>query len=145
MASQVPTLPSWTLGALGTPRIEALYVVLDQSGAAVFSSEHEADKESAGIGVWQWIRGGRIGLGIASFRYGPNPTDSVCALVGVTSPPGNCVLKVGGTLSRQGDGSLAGALFLTIEDLDGAGLTLPDEFPIIMRRLSLEDFPGALP
>ena len=94
------------LGALGDPRIEALGVILDQNGAVLFTSEHEEDKESPGVGAWGHLPGGKIGLGAASFRYGPNPIDSVCALVLVTSPPDNCVLKVGGTVSRQADESL---------------------------------------
>ena len=133
------------LGALGDPRIEALGVILDQNGAVLFTSEHEADKESPGVGAWGHLPGGKIGLGAASFRYGPNPADSICALVLVTSPPDNCVLIVGGTLSRDGGGGLEGDLFLTVESLDGSEVvTIPAPLPITMERLGLEDFPGAL-
>ena len=133
------------LGALGDPRIEALGVILDQNGSVLFTSEHEADKESPGVGAWRHLPGGKIGMGAASFRFGPNPIDSVCALVLVTSPPDNCVLKVGGTLSRDGNGGLEGDLFLTVENLDGSEvLTIPAPLPITMERLRPSDFPGAL-
>ena len=128
------------------PRIEALGVVLDSGGRALFISEHEADKESAGVGVWGHLRGGRIGLGILSFRIGPDPASSICGLVGATSPPDNCFLKVGGTLSRESGGGLEGELFLTIESLDGMNVfTFPNPLPLSMEPLRLEDFPGALP
>ena len=132
------------LGALGEPRIEILYVILDQSRSVLFTSEHEADKESPGVGVWRPLGGGQIGLGASSFRYGPDPESSICGLVEVESPPGNCVLKVGGTVIRHGSGTLAGDLFLSIETTDGSVvLELPGALPIVMERLSLEDFPGA--
>jgi hypothetical protein len=128
------------------PRIEALGVVLDSGGRALFISEHEADRESAGVGVWGHLRGGMIGLGILSFRIGPEPATSICGLVGATSPPENCFLKVGGTLGRTTGGGLEGELFLTIESLDGMSVvTLPNPLPLSMERLSLQDFPGASP
>lgn len=128
------------------PRIEALGVSLDSGGRALMVSEHEADKESAGVGVWGHVRGGMIGMGILSFRIGPDPASSICGLVGATSPPENCYLKVGGTLGRKAGGGLEGELFLTIESLDGADVfTFPNPLPISMERLSLQDFPGALP
>lgn len=136
------------LGGLGAPRIETLYVVLDQNRSAIFTSEHEADKESAGIGRWRRLPGGKISLGIASFRYGPTADTSICGTVGVDSPPGNCVLKVGGMLDRGDGGSLTGDLFLTVETLDGTtSFAFPGDppLPIVMYRLTLEDFPGALP
>ena len=136
------------LGGLGAPRIEASLVYLDQNGGVLSTTEHEADKESAGVGVWKHLPGGQIGMGVSSFRFEPDPATSVCGLVGVTSPPDNCVLKFGGILSPQADGSLAGDLFLTIETLDGSMvLAFPGDpaLPISMKRLSLEDFPGALP
>jgi len=133
------------LGALGAPRIEALGVYLDSNGGALLISEHEADKESAGVGVWRMVRGGRIALGIFSFRYGPEPGEGACGLIGVTSPPDNCVLKVGGTLARK-KGHLEGELFLTIESLAGLTVvTVPAPLPIVMETLRLEDFPGASP
>ncbi len=89
-------------------RVETLGVILDQNGAVLFTSEHEADKESPGVGAWRHLPGGLIGMGASSFRFGPNPVDSICALIGVDSPPDNCVLKVGGTLSRDGAGGPRG-------------------------------------
>lgn len=134
------------LGPLGTPRIEALYVILDQNGSVLFTSEHESDKEATSVGAWKYLPGGQIGLGAATFRYGPDPASSICDLVGVVSPPDNCVLKVGGTVSRQADQTLAGEMLLTVENLDGSAvITLPAALPIVMRRLTLADFPGALP
>ncbi len=136
------------LGGLGAPRIEQLYVILGAHGSVLFTSEHEADKESAGIGSWKRLTRGRIGLGAASFRYGPDAETSICGTVGVESPPGNCVLKVGGTIRRVGHGAWAGELFLTVETLDGTTtFAFPGDppLPISMRRLALEDFPGAQP
>ena len=132
------------LGALGAPRIEILYVIMGLEGSVLFTSEHEADKESAGVGIWRRVSGGGIFLGAASFRYGPDPATSACAGVGVTSPPGNCVLKVGGTVERQGDGSYAGNLFLSIETTDASSvIEVPAPLPITMERLTPGDFPGA--
>lgn len=134
------------LGGLGAPRIEILYMILDQNRSVLFTSEHEGDKESAGIGTWRRIPGGGIALGVASFRYGPDPENSICGTVGVTSPPGNCVLKVGGTVRRANDGTLVGELFLTVETTDGTtSFAFPGDppLPIVMRRLSVDDFPGA--
>lgn len=134
------------LGAFGAPRIETFYMILGRSGALLYTSEHESDKESPGVGVWKRLQGGEIGLGAASFRFGPDPASSVCALIAVVSPPDNCVLKIGGTVSQQADGSLAGELFLTVENLDGTvDFEFPGDVPISMTRLRLEDFPGALP
>jgi hypothetical protein len=134
------------LGALGEPRIEKLFVILDDNGSVLFASEHEADKESTSVGAWERMGGGMIGLGAAGFRYGPDPASSICAFVGVDSPPGNCVLKVGGTVAPQTGGGFAGELFLTIESVDGGTvLTLPPPLPISMERLGLGDFPGATP
>lgn len=134
------------LGPLGEPRIETLYVILDNNGSLLFTSEHEADKESPGVGFWRHHGAGEIGMGAASFRYGPNPDDSICALVAVDSPPGNCVLKIGGTMSRQAGGGFAGEVFLTVETVDGGTvLTLPPALPMTLRQLTLGDFPGALP
>jgi hypothetical protein len=140
-----PYMALLDLGALGAPRIEALGVYLDSNGGVLLMSEHEDDKESAGVGVWRLLRGGRIGIGVFSFRFGPEPGAGACGLIGVTSPPDNCILKVGGTLARK-KGFLEGELFLTIESLDGLTvLTVPAPLPITMERLSLADFPGALP
>ncbi len=131
------------LGALGEPRIEILYVILDANRSVLFTSEHEADKESPGVGAWRPIGGGQIALGAASFRYGPDPETSICGVVEVESPPGNCVLKVGGTVRRQGSGVLGGDLFLAIETTDGStSVELPGALPIVMERLSASDFPG---
>jgi hypothetical protein len=128
------------------PRIETVYIVLDNSGAAVFTSEHEEDKESAGVGVWQQISHGTIGLGVASFRYGPDIATSICALVGVDSPPGNCVLKVAGTVARAEGGGLEGALLLSVEDLDATVVvTIPAWLPLSMEKLTLGDFVLELP
>jgi hypothetical protein len=128
------------------PRIEALGVSLDSGGRALMISEHEADKESAGVGVWRHVRGNRIGLGMLSFRIGPDPASSICGLVGATSPPDNCVLKVGGTLGRSTGGGLQGDVLLTIESLDGMDVfTFPNPLPISMVPLTLQDFPGASP
>lgn len=96
------------LGALGAPRIEILYVILDPSRSATDTSEPEANRESAGIGLWRPLGGCRIGFGAESFRNGPDEETSICGAVGVASPPGNCVLKLGGVLRRQGGGSLQG-------------------------------------
>jgi hypothetical protein len=85
-------------------------------------------------------------VGLLSFHIGPEPTSSLCSLVGATSPPDNCILKVGGVLSRSGGGSLAGEILLTIESVDGAhAVTFPHPLPLTAERMSLEDFPGALP
>lgn len=128
------------------PRIEALGVYLDSGGRALFISEHEADKESAGVGLWGHLRGGMIGMGIVSFRYGPDAASSICGLVGAISPPENCFVKVGATLGRKTGGGLEGEMFLTIESLDGTNVfTFPNPLPISMERLTLQDFPGALP
>jgi hypothetical protein len=140
-----PYLALLDLGALGAPRIEMLGVYLDNNGGVLMISEHEDDKESAGVGVWRVLKGGRVAMGISSFRYGPQPGAGACGVIGVTSPPDNCVLKVGGTLARK-RGFLEGELFLTIESLDGLTVvTIPAPLPITMERLSLADFPGALP
>jgi hypothetical protein len=128
------------------PRIEALGVSLDSGGRALMISEHENDKESAGVGVWEHLRAGRIGLGILSFRIGPDPASSICGLAGATSPPDNCFLKVGGTLGRATGGGLEGELLLTIESLDGSVVfTFPEPLPLVMQPMTLADFPGAAP
>ena len=146
------------LGPLGFgSRIETFGVYLDDNGGVLMTSEHEDDKESAGVGVWEHLGGGLIGIGTFNFRFGPAPATSLCGFVGVTSPPDNCVLKLGATLSREhdsdsdsdsdsGGGVLVGELFLTIENLDGTVVhEFPPPLPITMERLRLEDFPGALP
>lgn len=128
------------------PRIETLGMILDDDGSVVMTSEHEEDKESAGVGVWQHLGSGAIGIGVASFRLGPDPGTSICGVVGLTSPPDNCFLKVGGVLVRADGGGLVGELLLTVETLDGATqFVFPDPLPIAMRRLTLDEFPGALP
>ncbi|MDX1384327.1 MAG: hypothetical protein R3190_11820 [Thermoanaerobaculia bacterium] len=133
------------LGALGAPRIEQLGIILDDNGSVLLVSEHEDDKESTGVGAWGHLPGGLIGMGVASFRYGG--AMPVCDLVGETSPPDNCILKVGGVLGRDPDGGLSGIMYLTVENLAGSSVLefAPLEFPITMEKLGLGDFPGALP
>ena len=126
------------LEGLREPPIETLYVVLDLSGSALFVSEHEDDKESTGVGVWRHLRGGKIGMGVASFRYA-NPA---CELVGAPSPPNNCVLKVGGTLERVHGGGLEGELAATLESVDATVVVPLGSFPVVMEKLELGDFPS---
>jgi hypothetical protein len=134
------------LEPLGTPRIEALGVVLGRDGGVIIVTEHEADKESTGVGIWERLPGGLIGMGALSFRFGPDPVASICGLVGVISPPGNCVLKFGATLRQEMDGILVGEMIITVESTDGSVvLVLPDALPIFMEPLRLEDFERPLP
>ena len=129
------------LRPLGIDRIEAFGVVLERDGAALFVSEHESDRETTGVGVWQRLRGRRIGVGVLTFRFGE---ESACFLVGVMSPPDNCVQKLGATLRRTKDGSFKGELFITVEGPD-AEFVIPVPLPFSMKPLRLKDFPGALP
>ena len=132
------------VGALGDPRgTEFLGFVLHRDGTVSYNSEHEfMDLESAGIGVWKRLRGGRIGLGVLTYRVGEG---SACALFFGIAPPANCVLKLGATLDRKRGGRLVGELTLTFETVDGETLFILPPLGIKMERLSLRDFPGASP
>ena len=149
--------PSWAEGAHGRPihglyvaeldlrplgidRIEKIALYLHKDGAVSYISEHELDDlESAGVGTWKRLRTGRIGLGVLTYRFG---IASACPLVGLTSPPDNCVLKLGANLRQKKGGALVGKLLLTLE---GAGqqLVIPVPLPFTMRPEWLVNFPGA--
>lgn len=127
------------LNPAGLMRIEGFGFVLHKDGTVIASSEHEVDDvESAGIGVWKRLRGGKIGVGVFNFRIG---TAGGCAAIFGIVPPDNCVLKLGATLDREKGGGLVGNAFLSFETLDGDVFTIPVPLPIVMERLSLEDFP----
>ncbi len=123
-------------------RIEALGIVLHADGTVSYISEHEPmDLESAGIGLWERLRGRRIGMGVLGFHVGDS---SGCFFIFGILPPDNCVLKIGATFDREKSGRLVGKAILTFETLDGVPFELPP-LDITMERLSLKDFPGALP
>ena len=115
------------LKPLGVQRVERLAMILHESGAVTFISEHETDKESAGVGTWKDLGGGMISIGALGFRHGAT---SLCGVVGVTSPPGNCLLQVGGVLKQNGN-KLVGELTLSLRRTKGKGgaLVLGDPFP----------------
>lgn len=131
------------LNPLGIERIEAFGFVLHTDGTVIASSEHEVDDlESVGIGVWKRLPRGQIGVGYFNFRIG---TGGGCAAFGFF-PPENCTLKLGATLDRAAGGGLVGNALLSFATTDGVVLlTIPVPLPFAMQRLSLEDFPGAMP
>lgn len=138
-----PYIARLDLGPIGVERIEILGVILHESGAVTFMSEHEGDKESAGVGVWEDLGGGLISIGVFSFRYGPTPETSICGVVGVTSPPNNCFLQVGGILMQSGK-NFVGELILSIKKKGkNDPVVLGGPLPVRMRPLLPSRFPGA--
>jgi len=130
------------LRPLDIPVIEAFGFVLHTDGTLIATSEHEVDDlESAGIGVWKPLPGGRIGLGYFNFRIG---TGGGCTILFGIVPPENCSVKLGATVDRE-DGRHVGEALVSFETRDGTIVTLPVFLPFTMTRLSLEDFPGAFP
>lgn len=134
------------LSGIGADRVESLGVILHRSGAVTFISEHEGDKESTGVGVWKNLGGGKISIGLFSFRFGPDPATSICGVIGVTSPPDNCSLQVGGVLMRNGQ-KLEGELTLSLKKKGGksAPVVLGGPLNLRMKPLRLSRFPGATP
>ncbi len=138
-----PYIARLDLNPIGVAHIEILGVILHAGGGVTFISEHEGDKESTGIGVWEDLGDGLVSIGVFSFRYGPEPEASICGVVGVTSPPGNCFLQVGGILLQVGE-TLVGELVLSIKAIgDSESVVLGGPLPIRMRPLRSSKIPGA--
>lgn len=127
------------LSPLGIDRVESFGFVLHADRTVVASSEHEVnDLESAGIGVWDKLRGAKVAMGVFNFRMG---TEGGCAGIFEVVPPGNCILKLGATMKRVKGGGLVGNAFLSFETLDGVAVPIPVPLPLVMERIRLEDFP----
>ena len=123
-------------------QINSFGFVLHPDGTLIATSEHEVDDlESAGIGVWEPLRGGQIGLGYFNWRIG---TGGGCTAFFGVVPPANCSLRLGAIVNRE-DGRLVGNALVSFEKRDGTIFTIPVPLPFTMTRLNLEDFPGAFP
>jgi hypothetical protein len=128
---------------LGIPSLEPIALRLDQLGGAILVSFHEeTERESATIGIWENVGGGRLGLGIIMYRRGT----AACSVI--TAPDGaaddTCVLRIGATLSRDGDDGLVGSIVLTFEEVDATtGDTvqvITPPLPTVFERQTLADF-----
>ncbi len=117
-----------------SPRIESVGLYLDPFGGVFLTSEHEpGNLEAAGIGTWEHLGGGLIGIGVLSYRL-----PFTAAPDGTIVSDGGPVLKLGGTVSRDGNRGLVGSLTLSINDTP-----IVDGLPASFDRLTVADFPGA--
>lgn len=136
------------LNPLGINRIEAMALTLHRNGTVTFISEHEpGEVSSSGLGVWERLGRGKIGIGIMMYRMSEPDAPIICANLMVQTPD-NCVLKLGMKLTRESWGAYTGNQLLTIEGPTVPGeekvaVEIPVELPFKMRRVDLSEFPGA--